>query len=68
LTHNYSDSSIRSKRFEPSVARKYFKLVGDDAEPLMPEDLAKAIKEVARDREGVETLKSLSGAGSLPPR
>jgi hypothetical protein len=40
----------------------------DAAEPLMPEDLAKAIKEVSPDPEVVEILKSFSGAGPLPAR
>jgi hypothetical protein len=44
------------------------KLVGDEADPLMPEELAKAIREAPRDAEVVDLLKTLSGAGPLPPR
>jgi len=47
---------------------EFLKLVGDEAEPLMPEDLTKAIKEAPRDVEVVDLLKALSGAGPLPPR
>ena len=48
--------------------RDFLKLVGEDAEPLMPEELAKVIRDVPRDAEVIELLKTLSGAGPLPPR
>ena len=44
------------------------KLVGDDAEPLMPEDLTKVIRDMPRDPEVIDLLKQLSGAGPLPTR
>jgi len=34
----------------------------------MPEELAKAIKDVPRDPEVINMLKSFSGAGPLPAR
>ena len=46
--------------------REYKKLVGDDVDPLMPEELTKAIREIPRDPEVIEMLRTLSGAGPLP--
>lgn len=48
--------------------KEYQKIVGDDAEPIMPEAMAKVVKETPRDVEVIETLKRLSGAGPLPTR
>ena len=42
--------------------------VGDDVEPLMPEELTKTITDVPRDPDVVDLLKSFSGAGPLPAR
>ena len=44
------------------------KLAGDSAELIMPDTMAKIIKETPRDAEVIDTLKKLSGAGPLPPR
>jgi tripartite-type tricarboxylate transporter receptor subunit TctC len=60
--------AMRKALKDPEFPREFFKLVGDDAEPLMPEDLTKAIKDAPRDVEVVDLLKTLSGAGPLPPR
>ena len=60
--------AMRKALKDPEFHREFLKLVGDEAEPLMPEDLAKAVREVPRDAEVVDLLKSLSGAGPLPPR
>lgn len=48
--------------------RDFLKLVGEDPEPLMPEELARVIREVPRDTEVTELLKTLSGPAPLPPR
>jgi hypothetical protein len=48
--------------------REFQKLVGDEVEPVMPEELAKAIKDVPRDPEVINMLKNFSGAGPLPAR
>ena len=48
--------------------REFLKLVGEDAEPLMPEELTQAIREMPRETELIEVLKILSGAGPLPAR
>jgi tripartite-type tricarboxylate transporter receptor subunit TctC len=47
---------------------EYKKLVGDDVDPLMPEELSKAIRDIPRDAEVIELLRTLSGAGALPRR
>jgi tripartite-type tricarboxylate transporter receptor subunit TctC len=60
--------AMRKALRDPEFPREFLKLVGDDAEPLMPEDLTKAIKDAPRDVEVVDLLKTLSGAGPLPPR
>jgi tripartite-type tricarboxylate transporter receptor subunit TctC len=60
--------SMRKTFKDPDFHREFLKLVGDEAEPLMPEDLTKAIKDAPRDLEVVELLKRLSGAEPLPPR
>ena len=48
--------------------REYEKIVGDEADPIMPEALAKVVKGTPRDAEVIDTLKKLSGAGPLPTR
>ena len=53
---------------DPGFHKDYKKLTGDDATPLMPEDMDKAIKELPRDPEVVELFKTISGGGPLPPR
>jgi len=59
---------MRKALKDPEFHKEFLKLVGDDAEPLMPEDLAKAIRDMPRDLEVVDLLKNFSGAGPLPPR
>lgn len=48
--------------------KEYKKLTGDEATPLMPDEMDKAIKGLPRDREIVELFKKISGAGPLPAR
>jgi len=60
--------AMRKALKDPEFHKEFLKLVGDDAEPLMPEDLAKAIRDMPRDLEVVDLLKNFSGAGPLPPR
>jgi tripartite-type tricarboxylate transporter receptor subunit TctC len=48
--------------------KEYQKIVGDEADPIMPEAMAKVVKETPRDAEVIDTLKKLSGAGPLPTR
>jgi tripartite-type tricarboxylate transporter receptor subunit TctC len=47
---------------------EYEKLTGESVEVIMPDAMAKIVKEAPRDAEVIDTLKKLSGAGPLPPR
>jgi hypothetical protein len=48
--------------------REYKKLTGEDPDPLMPEEMDKAVREVPRDAEVIDLLKNLSGESTLPAR
>jgi tripartite-type tricarboxylate transporter receptor subunit TctC len=60
--------SFRKALKDQDFHRDFLKLVGEDAEPLMPEELTQAIRDVPRETEVTELLKTLSGPGPLPPR
>jgi tripartite-type tricarboxylate transporter receptor subunit TctC len=47
---------------------EYKKLTGDDASPLLPEEVEKAIREVPREREIVELFQKIAGPDPLPAR
>jgi tripartite-type tricarboxylate transporter receptor subunit TctC len=53
---------------DPGFHKEYKKLTGDEATPLMPDEMDKAIKELPRDQEIVELFKKISGSSPLPPR
>jgi tripartite-type tricarboxylate transporter receptor subunit TctC len=53
---------------DPAFPSEYKKLVGEEATPLMPEEVTKAIRELPRDAAVGDLLKTISGAGPLPPR
>ncbi|MET0644620.1 MAG: hypothetical protein ABWZ17_09600 [Candidatus Binatia bacterium] len=53
---------------DPSFHKEYKKLTGDEATPLLPDDMEKAVKELPRDREIVELFKKIAGGGPLPSR
>jgi hypothetical protein len=48
--------------------REYKKLTGEEPDPLMPEEMDKAVREVPRDAEVIDLLKNLSGESTLPAR
>jgi tripartite-type tricarboxylate transporter receptor subunit TctC len=67
----------RVKIFKEAIAKafqdrefhsEYEKLTGESADLIMPDAMAKIIRETPRDAEVIDTLKKLSGAGPLPPR
>jgi tripartite-type tricarboxylate transporter receptor subunit TctC len=60
--------AMRKALKDPEFHREFLKLVNDEVEPLMPEELTKIIREAPRDTEVIDLLKTLSGAGPLPPR
>jgi len=45
-----------------------FPSVGDDASPLLPEELTQAIEDTPRDAELIELFKIFSGPAPMPPR
>lgn len=60
--------SFRKAFKDPEFRQGFTKLVGEDPEPLMPEELTQLIRDVPRDAEVKNLLKAMSGAGPLPPR
>jgi tripartite-type tricarboxylate transporter receptor subunit TctC len=53
---------------DPGFHQDYKKLTGDEATPLMPQDMEKAIRELPRDRETVDFFKKIASGSPLPPR
>lgn len=53
---------------DPAFPAEYKKFTGDDATPLLPDDMEKALKELPRDPETVALFKKLNAAGPLPAR
>jgi tripartite-type tricarboxylate transporter receptor subunit TctC len=53
---------------DPNFPAEYKKFTGDEATPLMPDDMEKALKELPRDPETVALFKKLNAAGPLPAR
>jgi tripartite-type tricarboxylate transporter receptor subunit TctC len=60
--------AIEKSLKDPAFQTEYEKMVGESPDPIMPEAMARVVKETPRDPEVIETLKKLSGAGPLPPR
>ena len=53
---------------DPEFFKEYDKMTGDLPTPLLPENHEKAIAEIPREPEVIETFKKLVGAGPLPAR
>ena len=53
---------------DPAFPAEYKKFTGDDATPLLPDEMEAALKELPRDLETVALFKKLNAAGPLPPR
>ncbi|HXV80792.1 MAG TPA: hypothetical protein VEG60_13015 [Candidatus Binatia bacterium] len=53
---------------DPAFPAEYKKFTGDEATPLMPDEMEKALKELPRDPETIALFKKLNDAGPLPPR
>ena len=62
------EDAFRKTYRDAEFRKDFLKLVGDDADPIMPEELAKVIREIPRDAEVVDLLRSLAGARPLPSR
>jgi tripartite-type tricarboxylate transporter receptor subunit TctC len=53
---------------DPQFPVEYKKFTGDEASPLMPDEMERALKELPRDAETVALFKKLNAAGPLPAR
>jgi tripartite-type tricarboxylate transporter receptor subunit TctC len=53
---------------DPEFHKEYRKLTGDDATPLLPEEMEKAVRELPREREIVDIFQKIAGSDALPPR
>jgi tripartite-type tricarboxylate transporter receptor subunit TctC len=60
--------AMRKTFKDPDFYRDYRKIVGDEASPMTPEELARAIRDTPRDPELIEWFKVFSGAAPLPTR
>ena len=60
--------AFRKTYRDPEFHKEYRKLTGDDATPLLPEGMQKAVRELPREREIVEIFQKIAGADALPPR
>jgi tripartite-type tricarboxylate transporter receptor subunit TctC len=62
------ESAMRKALKDPDFHLEYKKIVGEEVEPVMPEQLMKEIREMPREPEVIDLLKTISGSGSLPQR
>lgn len=60
--------AMRKTLKDPEFHSGFRKLVSDEVQPLMPEELTKILRETPRDTEVIDLLKTLAGAGPLPHR
>jgi len=60
--------AMRKTFKDPEFHRDYKKLTGEEPDPLMPEEMEKAIRAMPRDAEVIELLKKVSDEGPLPVR
>ena len=65
---NIVEEAIRKSFSDREFHKEYEKIVGDEAEPIMPAEMAKVVQETPREAEVIDILKKLSGAGPLPSR
>jgi tripartite-type tricarboxylate transporter receptor subunit TctC len=60
--------AMRKTYKDSEFHREYRKVVGEEASPMTPEELTKAIQDTPRDAELIEWFKAFSGAAPLPAR
>lgn len=61
--------AVRRTHTDPAFVNEYRKLTGGDSPtPLMPDEQAKMVREIPRDRETIELFKRFAGTGALPAR
>lgn len=52
----------------PGFQKNYFKLVGEEPTPVMPEEMERLVKGLPRDPEIVALFKKINDAGPVPLR
>ena len=62
------EQAMRQAFLDPLFEKEYEKLVGEKATPLMPEELAQAIRDLPRESEVVELFNKIAGVDPLPGR
>jgi hypothetical protein len=60
--------AMRRVYLDREFLAEYLKLTGEEASPLLPDAHEKAIRELPRDPEVIESYKLLGGTQPLPPR
>jgi tripartite-type tricarboxylate transporter receptor subunit TctC len=60
-------AAFRKSLNDPEFHANMKKLTGGAAAPLMPEEQERAIREIPREPDTVETFKKIAGPESLPP-
>lgn len=60
--------AIQKTFTDPEFLSEYKKILREEFEPLMPEEVEKGIREIPRDPELNDLVRKLSGPGPLPPR
>jgi tripartite-type tricarboxylate transporter receptor subunit TctC len=60
--------AMRKTLKDPEFRRDFKKITGEDAAPIMSEELEKAIKQLAQEPEVIELYKKLAGGDPLPSR
>jgi tripartite-type tricarboxylate transporter receptor subunit TctC len=60
--------AMRKTFKDPEFRRDFKKITGEDAAPIMPEELEKAIKQLPQEPEVIELYKKLAGGDPLPSR
>ena len=59
-------AAFRKALRDPEFRNEWKKLTGEDAEPLLPEELAKLVRNRPQDREAIKLFKVLAGPAPLP--
>lgn len=62
------ETAMRKTLNDPEFQKHFKKLMGNDATPLMSEEMRQGIKAIPRDPEVLALFKKLAGPGPVPPR
>lgn len=62
------EEAMRKALKDSEFHREYKKIVGDEVEPVTAEQLTKEIREIPREPDVIDLLKTIAGGGPLPAR